>query len=188
MITLSPGSLCDVCAEEYGPRNYPHSIRCGQYQPPVHISSYPSLCFFILLGHVLCSGCCNNIIQKTSPKLAPACPFCREHFTSDDIRLIRIDFSASSSGWSTPRQCVVGVHAIVDDTGDDDFLTSHLNAKADVKRLESKVAKVAAKKCSVEEVTALHKELQSWLQSDTSTMDKVRTTPFVFSLATHFHS
>lgn len=29
MITLSPGSLCDVCAEEYGPHNYPHSISCG---------------------------------------------------------------------------------------------------------------------------------------------------------------
>ena len=31
MIALSPGSLCDVCAEEYGPHNYPHSIPCGEY-------------------------------------------------------------------------------------------------------------------------------------------------------------
>lgn len=30
MITLSPGCLCDVCAEEYGPRNLPHSIPCGE--------------------------------------------------------------------------------------------------------------------------------------------------------------
>lgn len=30
MITLSPGSLCDVCAEEYGPHNYPHCIPCGE--------------------------------------------------------------------------------------------------------------------------------------------------------------
>ena len=32
MITLNPGSLCDVCAEEYGPHNYPHSIPCGEFQ------------------------------------------------------------------------------------------------------------------------------------------------------------
>ena len=30
MITLSPGCLCDVCAEEYGPHNLPHSIPCGE--------------------------------------------------------------------------------------------------------------------------------------------------------------
>lgn len=30
MITLNTGSLCDVCAEEYGPHNYPHSIPCGE--------------------------------------------------------------------------------------------------------------------------------------------------------------
>ena len=33
MITLSPGSLCDVCAEEYGPHNLPHSIPCGESPP-----------------------------------------------------------------------------------------------------------------------------------------------------------
>lgn len=31
MITLNPGSLCDVCAEEYGPHNHPHSIPCGEF-------------------------------------------------------------------------------------------------------------------------------------------------------------
>lgn len=35
--------------------------------------------------------------------------------------------------------------------------------RAEARRLEDKVAKVAAKKCSVEEVSTLHKELQEWL-------------------------
>ena len=31
MLSLNPGCICDVCAEEYGPRNLPHSISCGQW-------------------------------------------------------------------------------------------------------------------------------------------------------------
>ncbi|KAH8103303.1 hypothetical protein BXZ70DRAFT_998957 [Cristinia sonorae] len=153
MITLSPSSLCDVCAEEYGPHNYPHCIPCG---------------------HVLCLSCCNSIIQKTHPKHAPACPFCRESFASDAVRMIRIDFSPSGSGWSTPRQqCLAGVYDnIVDDT-EDDVLISGFKTRTDAKVLEHKVARIAAKKCSVEEVQALHKELQEWLavnkQGDKST-------------------
>ncbi|KAF7377519.1 RING-type domain-containing protein [Mycena sanguinolenta] len=44
-------------------------------------------------------------------------------------------------------------------------------SRQDARRLEAKVAKVAAKKCSVEEVTTLHKELQEWLMSDTKPDD-----------------
>ncbi len=53
--------------------------------------------------------------------------------------------------------------------GEDDvllFKPGHTKTRAAARRLESKVAQVAAKKCSVEEVTTLHKELQDWLQSD----------------------
>ncbi|KAJ3487949.1 hypothetical protein NLI96_g3177 [Meripilus lineatus] len=85
--------------------------------------------------------------------------------------MIRIDFAANTSGWSTPRQGTAGAHAIVDDTGDDDVFTSRVNAHAKVKWLETKVARVAAKKCSVEEVSALHRELQVWLK-DTPTIVK----------------
>jgi hypothetical protein len=46
-------------------------------------------------------------------------------------------------------------------------------SRQDARRLEAKVAKVAAKKCSVEEVTTLHKELQEWLTSDTKPDDDV---------------
>src|SRR5436190_12889022 len=31
MLTLSPGSSCDVCAEEYSPHSMPHCIPCGEY-------------------------------------------------------------------------------------------------------------------------------------------------------------
>ncbi|KAL1944046.1 hypothetical protein VTO73DRAFT_3864 [Trametes versicolor] len=144
MITLSPGSLCDVCAEEYGAHNLPHSIPCG---------------------HVLCLNCCNNIIKKTPSRLTPACPFCRVQFSSDAIRLIRIDFG---SGWSTPKKTTIEAHDHID-IGEDDVLLFNpgtVKTRAEARRLESKVAKVAAKKCSVEEVTTLHRELQEWLNSD----------------------
>ncbi|KAM5537061.1 hypothetical protein V8D89_009207 [Ganoderma adspersum] len=145
MITLSPGCLCDVCAEEYGPHNLPHSIPCG---------------------HVLCLNCCNNIIKKTPSRLSPVCPFCRVQFVNDDIRLIRIDYG---SGWSTPKRTTIEAHTLPNfDVGEDDVLLLNpgslkTKTRAEARRLESKVAQVAAKKCSVEEVTTLHKELQDWL-------------------------
>ncbi|OAX39317.1 hypothetical protein K503DRAFT_739665 [Rhizopogon vinicolor AM-OR11-026] len=151
MLTLSPGSVCDVCAEEYGSHCVPHSIPCG---------------------HVLCSSCCHKIIEKTLPRFQPACPFCRDHFTSDDVRLIRIEFSPS--GWATPRRrggLTEGLDTL-------DRSPSRIGerfpfvepgfarTRAEARRLEDKVAKVAAKKCSVEEVSTLHKELQDWLTHD----------------------
>lgn len=160
MITLNPGSLCDVCADEYGPHNYPHSIPCG---------------------HILCLHCCNNIIDKTSSRLAPSCPFCRVTFTADTVRLIRVDFG-SSSGWTTPRGPTPRGALIEDqdplgDVGqDDDVLLLNpgfLKTRAEARRLEHKVAKVAAKKCSVEEVSTLHKELQEWLTSDVKSEDQM---------------
>ncbi|KAH9920028.1 uncharacterized protein BXZ73DRAFT_104843 [Epithele typhae] len=147
MITLSPGSLCDVCAEEYGPHNLPHSIPCG---------------------HVLCLACCNNIVKKTPARLAPSCPFCRESFTGDSSRLIRIDFG---SGFSTPKRSNTPkrVEALDFDVGEDDVCLlnpASFKGRSEARRLESKVAQVAAKKCSVEEVSTLHKELQDWLRTD----------------------
>ena len=115
-------------------------------------------------GHVLCLNCCNNIVKKTPARLAPACPFCRVSFTSDSPRLIRIDFG---SAWSSPKRTTIEAHDI--DVGEDDVLLLNpgsLKTRAEARRLESKVAQVAAKKCSVEEVTTLHKELQDWLNSD----------------------
>jgi hypothetical protein len=46
---------------------------------------------------------------------------------------------------------------------------SSVRVRADAKRLEDKVAQAAAKKCSFEEVSALHKEVQEWLSHDTHT-------------------
>ncbi|KAJ7769689.1 hypothetical protein DFH07DRAFT_282189 [Mycena maculata] len=153
MLTLNPGSSCDVCAEEYGPHVLPHSIPCG---------------------HVLCSSCCATIAEKTSSRLSPACPFCREHFSSDSVRLIRMDFN--TSGWSTPGR-LPDIEANPPDFISDAWSKRLMLAdgcsrsRQDARRLEAKVAKVAAKKCSVEEVTTLHKELQDWLTSDVKPND-----------------
>ncbi|KAF5374111.1 hypothetical protein D9615_008904 [Tricholomella constricta] len=152
MLTLTPGSACDVCAEEYGAQCHPHSIPCG---------------------HVLCASCCSTIVEKTPSRLAPVCPFCRETFTGDSIRLIRMDFN--SSGWSTPRR--MPQHPIESSQADfaemwarktERLLLSEgcSRTRLEARRLEDKVAKVAAKKCSVEEVSTLHRELEDWLTSD----------------------
>lgn len=147
MLTLSPGSTCDVCAEEYGPLCQPHSIPCG---------------------HVLCRNCCKNIVEKTPSRLQTVCPFCREQFASDSVRLIRTDFT--TSGYSTPR--FIPGSGCDDEMISDAFsrkVNSALSAdggrtRSEVRRLEDKVAKVAAKKCSVEEVSTLHRELDNWLK------------------------
>ncbi|KAF5354013.1 hypothetical protein D9756_007052 [Leucocoprinus leucothites] len=149
MLTLKSGSACDVCAEEYGPQCLPHSIPCG---------------------HVLCASCCNTIVEKTTARLSPACPFCRESFTPDSVRLIRMDFT--TSGWSTPRR-LPQFEPGSDFTGE--LLAKRTEqllrfdpdprSKSETRRLEDKVARIAAKKCSVEEVSALQKELEGWLKS-----------------------
>jgi hypothetical protein len=53
-------------------------------------------------------------------------------------------------------------------------MDSGARSREEARRLENKVAKVAAKKCSVEEVSTLHKELQQWLMSDVKSDEQVR--------------
>ncbi|KAG6831015.1 hypothetical protein H0H92_013203 [Tricholoma furcatifolium] len=86
-----------------------------------------------------------------------------------------MDFN-SSSGWNTPRR--VPTNNI--EASQADF-TSLWARKADrfsrsrnpeAQRLEDKVAKVAAKKCSVEEVSLLHRELEEWLKTSEEGSDQ----------------
>jgi hypothetical protein len=121
-------------------------------------------------GHILCAPCCLTIVEKTSSRLLPVCPFCREQFTYDSVRLVRLDFS--HSGRSTPRRLPVNeaTHEVqpealarraerlmqTDDTP---------KPRSDVRRLQDKVARVAATKTSVEEVSNLHRELEDWLST-----------------------
>jgi len=149
MLTLRPGSACDVCAEEYGLHRFPHCIPCG---------------------HVFCAQCCSTIVDKTPPRLLPACPFCREQFSNDSIRLIRLDFSFS--GRNTPRRLPLleASHEVQQETlarRAERLLVSDGPSKShsEVRRLEDKVARVAATKTSVEEVSSLHKELDGWLMN-----------------------
>lgn len=86
--------------------------------------------------------------------------------------MIRMDFT--TSGWTTPRRLPT-VEANYDITSDllarrterllsttDGLSKSRLGAR----RLEERVHKVASQKCSVEEVTALHKEITDWLLAE----------------------
>ncbi|KAG1717460.1 hypothetical protein EDB19DRAFT_1265266 [Suillus lakei] len=148
MLTLSGGSVCDLCAEEYGPHRVPHSIPCG---------------------HVLCWGCCHKIVEKTLPRLQAACPFCSDHFTSDDVRLIRTDFSESDRVAPRRRGGLTEALGRFPSQREDRFPlveSDFQRTRAETRRLEDKVARVAARKCSVEEVSTLHKELQDWLTHD----------------------
>ena len=119
------------------------------------------------------------IVEKYSQRASPVCPFCREPFTSDSTRLIRMDFT--TSGWSTPRR-FPAMESLNDVFNPEVFqrkterlLNSEGSSKArlEVHRLEEKVARVAAKKCSVEEVSSLYTELDSWLRSEKD--DQVRS-------------
>ncbi|KAG1786953.1 uncharacterized protein HD556DRAFT_1504599 [Suillus plorans] len=143
MLTLSPGSICDVCAEEYNPHCVPNSIPCG---------------------HIFCWSCCNKIVQKTSPRLRAACPFCSEHFISGDVHLLHINFPGS--GRVTPRWRGDLNEALHQSRGEDLsplVEPSFLRIRAEARRLEDKVAKVVTRECSVEEVSTLYKELEEWL-------------------------
>ena len=117
----------------------------------------------------MCLSCCEKIISKTSPRLSPACPFCRDHFTRENVRVIRIDFG--TNGHSTPKRVLLDAPDIVTDIfsrRDDLKLTEPVapRSREDVRRLELKVARVAAYKSSVEEVSTLHQELQTWLAAE----------------------
>ena len=134
-------------------------------------------------GHILCLNCCNNILEKTTSRLAPVCPFCREQFSRGTVRLIRIDFNGPSSGWSTPRRSPNSPRPplIEDDFPNDLLLKASAPSYPDsgearareARALESKVARVASKKCSVEEVTSLQKEVDRWL-TEVTAADAVR--------------
>jgi len=180
MLTLALGSSCDVCAEEYGPQCLPHSIPCGTPQKKIFFirENSPDARVFLFFfsfspGHVLCASCCTNIAEKTPARLSPTCPFCRVGFTSDSVRVIRTDFM--TSGWTTPRRMPPTLDTNLGQSATDlwtrkteRLLQTEPNGglRQDyVRRLEDKVARVASKKCSVEEVSALHNELEAWLNS-----------------------
>jgi hypothetical protein len=124
-------------------------------------------------GHVLCATCCKNIIEKAPPRAVPACPFCREQFSGEGIRKIRIDFNTLTSGRTTPWRPVIEANEPAHDyslSKEEEIIlverTSQRSPRLDGRRLEEKVAKIAGKRCSVEEVSMLHKEISSWLEAN----------------------
>ncbi|TDL19041.1 hypothetical protein BD410DRAFT_454421 [Rickenella mellea] len=95
--------------------------------------------------HVLCNTCSATTCEKASPRHLPLCPFCQEPFTADSIRVIRVDYSKHENIPTSPRSNPP--HELPDE----------------VRVLKDKVAKVASKKCSIDELNNLQKELQDWL-------------------------
>lgn len=141
-----------------------HSLRYALFfadPGPTHIPA----------GHVLCANCCTTIVEKTNPRLSPVCPFCREPFAGDAMRVIRMDFA--TSGWTTPRR-VPALEGLTDinstllqrKTANLFSGAGATRSRIEVRRLEDKVSRIAAKKCSVEEVNALYKELEEWLLAE----------------------
>lgn len=101
------------------------------------------------------------------------------------MRKIRIDFN--SSGRSTPR-AVGTIEANLDAAfprgvlAEDRFPPSEKDrarARIEARRLEDKVARAAAKKCSVEEVAMLQSEVDNWLRDSDPTEEQVSTSPSV---------
>ncbi|KAH9072958.1 hypothetical protein EDB83DRAFT_2313078 [Lactarius deliciosus] len=124
MLTLEPGSLCDVCADEFSPRNLPHCIPCVQFASFVLTSTDPAAA---------------GAPQEEAP-IALGPPLIEDDFPNDLL------LKASAPNYS-------------------DFGEARAR---DGRVLESKVARVASKKCSVEEVTALQQEVDRWLTEVTA--------------------
>ncbi|TFK67212.1 hypothetical protein BDN72DRAFT_112218 [Pluteus cervinus] len=75
MLSLAPGSTCDVCLETFGQENKaPCSIPCG---------------------HVFCVGCLHHIGR-------PSCPLCRVPFTQQSVTKLHVDVESERSS-SSPR-------------------------------------------------------------------------------------
>lgn len=147
-------------------------------RPQLHATKLNVFTLIFLLGHVLCATCCSTIIEKTPSRLSPVCPFCRVVFTSDAVRKIRIDFT--SSGRSTQRVGTIEAPAhaafprgVIAEDRLPPSEKDRARLRIEARRLEDKVAKAAAKKCSVEEVAALQHEVDDWLRASDSSEEQV---------------
>ena len=115
------------------------------------------------LGHNFCRGCLDKISASAK---GPACPLCREPFNTQSIRLIRVDLCDPLPPLSYDN------FPISDETDSDlsDRARSPWNYDARIRDeariLELKVAKAASTKCTFDEVSDLHKEIQDWLLTD----------------------
>ncbi|TRM58984.1 hypothetical protein BD626DRAFT_173909 [Schizophyllum amplum] len=145
MITLLPGSTCDIGAEEFSAHRPPFSLPCG---------------------HVLCRACCDTIVEKTSPRLEPVCPFCRETFKASDPRVVRVDWAAMPKSQPTPplNENPIRVTAMSGNPWKElNHPSDGSRGRPEARQLEDKVAKLAATKTSVEAIQSLLADLDHWL-------------------------
>ncbi|TDL17587.1 hypothetical protein BD410DRAFT_545536 [Rickenella mellea] len=149
MLAIDSRSLCDVCLEGYSPHKLPGSIACG---------------------HVFCKDCIESLRN-------PSCPLCRVPFSADSIRIVHVDYNSQESTLrSIPAPSLPKESAQRKQQEDGRALLNDQDAsrlRAEVRVLEDKVAKLASKKSSAEEVLTLHKELQDWLTANHSDVQPV---------------
>ncbi|KAF9456318.1 hypothetical protein BDZ94DRAFT_1177982 [Collybia nuda] len=77
MLSVGPGSACDVCLEPFGPDvKAPCSIQCG---------------------HVFCVTCLHQMVQSS-------CPLCRNHFDQRTVVKLHVDMDTVVSTCPTSAQ------------------------------------------------------------------------------------
>ncbi|KAI4522664.1 hypothetical protein K525DRAFT_283518 [Schizophyllum commune Loenen D] len=146
MITLLPGSTCDIGAEEFSAHRPPYTLPCG---------------------HVLCRACCDAIVEKSPPRLEPVCPFCREAFKASDPRVVRVDWAAMPRSQSVAPSINDNPTRIPSLSGniwkEHSHPSDNSRGRPEARQLEDKVAKLAATKTSVEAIQNLLADLDHWL-------------------------
>ncbi|KAI5825684.1 hypothetical protein K523DRAFT_396918 [Schizophyllum commune Tattone D] len=146
MITLLPGSTCDIGAEEFSAHRPPYTLPCG---------------------HVLCRACCDAIVEKSPPRLEPVCPFCREAFKASDPRVVRVDWAAMPRSQSVAPPINDNPTRIPSLSGniwkEHSHPSDNSRGRPEARQLEDKVAKLAATKTSVEAIQNLLADLDHWL-------------------------
>ncbi|TDL16648.1 hypothetical protein BD410DRAFT_731155 [Rickenella mellea] len=143
-----PDTVCNVCAEEFGPHNPPKSIPCG---------------------HILCGSCVVRVCERSSQRITPCCPFCRESFDSDVVRSVPVDYEAAEAK-APPTHWQASVQSHRDAAFRkvyEEFKTKEASRiRADVQRLEDKAVNIACKSSSVAELNSICNELQDWLSRE----------------------
>jgi phage FluMu gp28-like protein len=121
------------------------------------------------------------------------CPFCRLNFASDGIRKLRLDLNASLSGPSTPSARLASVEAnedvrgVLKEDGMPKTDRDRASLRSDARHLEDRVARIAAKRCSVNEVTAVLKDVDACLRAWDASDEQVSTFPRPYLITTVAH-
>jgi hypothetical protein len=160
MLTIDAASACDVCSNAYGPTLLPYSIPCGK-----HLKT-PLVPLLRRTAGMQATIFAEDASTRSARAQRTGMPPLQRAFDTQSIRLIRVDLSDPLPPLSYDN------FPISDETDSDlsDRARSPWNYDARIRDeariLELKVAKAASTKCTFDEVSDLHKEIQDWLLTD----------------------